>query len=92
MQRLPVARRWQPLYDERVSMAAEEAAVLLANGGTVRSFPPAKQAQKLACFMCTRATDAITLTGFTLDLLVLCEALKAPSALDTAFEGSQHPK
>jgi len=27
--------------------------------------------------MCSRATDAITLTGFTLDLLVLCEALKA---------------
>ena len=65
---------------------AEEAAALLANGGKVRSFPPAKQAQKLACFMCSRAEDAITLTGFTFDLLVLCEALKAAAVRGVPVE------
>ena len=58
-------------YDQ----GAEEAAELLQNGGTLLSILSAKQTQKMAVFLMSKALHFIMLTAFTFDLLVIVTAL-----------------
>jgi len=61
-------------YDEK----AEDACSLLPEGaGHVLSIMSCKQAQKMATFLIGKATDSITLTAYTFDLVVVAEALVA---------------
>ena len=54
---------------------AEEAAELMQQGGTLLSILSAKQAQKMAAFLMSKAVRYVTMTAFTFDLLAIANAL-----------------
>jgi len=58
-------------YDEE----AEEAATMLCNGGKLLSVLSSKQTQKMGVNLLKKAKERAILTAFTLDLLVMCNAL-----------------
>jgi len=58
-------------YDED----AEEAATMLCNGGKLLSVLSSKQTQKMGVNLLNKAKERAILTAFTLDLLVVCNAL-----------------
>jgi phosphatidylserine/phosphatidylglycerophosphate/cardiolipin synthase-like enzyme len=58
-------------YDER----AEEAATILSNGGKLISVLSSKQTQKMAVNLLSKAKERVILTAFTLDLLIVCNAM-----------------
>jgi phosphatidylserine/phosphatidylglycerophosphate/cardiolipin synthase-like enzyme len=58
-------------YDE----GAEEAATIMNNGGKLISVLSSKQTQKMAVNLLNKAKDRATLTAFTLDLLIVCNAM-----------------
>ena len=54
---------------------AEEASEILRDGGTFKSIMSAKETQKMALFLLQNAKHRADLTAFSVDLLVLCNAL-----------------
>ena len=56
--------RWDRILQD-YDTEAEDAAVLLNVGGTVKSILSAKQAQKMALFLNEKATSDATMTAFT---------------------------
>ena len=58
-------------YDQ----GAEEAAELLQNGGTLLSILSAKQTQKMAVYLMSKALRLIMMTAYTFDLLMISAAL-----------------
>ena len=56
--------RWQRIMQDYDS-SAEDAAVLLNDGGTVKSILSAKQAQKMALFLLEKATSDAIMTAYT---------------------------
>ena len=67
---------WRPDIFKGYDSTAEEASVLLHSGGTMRTICGAKQSQKMAVYMMTKAKESVSLTGFTFDSDLITEGLK----------------
>ena len=76
--------RDRPLLFEQYEETAEEASELLPAGGRLLALMSAKQAQKMALYLLEKAQHFACLTAYTLDLLVLTEAL-----VQTSMSGVQ---
>jgi len=74
---MPSTPRWPAIFDGYDEKAEDACRLLPEGAGHVLALMGAKQTQKMAAYLIGKATDSITLTAYTFDLMILADELAA---------------